>query len=64
MERKGYWRNLGALVCKKSLVVKKCSYINITLFTDIHKIGASDNDQCYLVKETMHYGRGINAQSI
>lgn len=36
----------------------------LTLFTDIHKTGAVDNDQCYLLKETIHYSKGINAQSI
>lgn len=45
-------------------MIKKCSSINITLFTDIQKIGASDNDCCYLLKETMHYSKGINAQSV
>lgn len=60
MERKGYWRNLGALVCKKSLLIKKWGYKSMNLFTDIHRIFTADNEQSYLSKEIMICNKGIN----
>lgn len=60
MEREGYWGNLGALVCKKSLLIKKWSYKSISLFTDIQRTGAADSEQCCLLKEIMICNKGIN----
>lgn len=60
MERKGCWRNLGALVCERSLLIKEMSYRSISLFTDIQRIGAADNEQFYLLKEILIYNKRIN----